>query len=85
MDEVDSKYIEVENNRATLVDKVSNFCKEDKFKKDDVSFNVGDHVNHPSFGDGVVVMVDKTIVTIAFPHPHGVKKMMKNHKSLTKV
>jgi len=30
-------------------------------------------------------MIDKSLVTIAFPHPYGVKKMMKNHKSLTKL
>ena len=54
-------------------------------QKDDVDFNVGDHVSHPDFGEGVVVMVDKSLVTIAFPHPYGVKKMMKNHKSLTKL
>ena len=53
--------------------------------KEDVSLETGDHVNHTEFGDGVVISVDKSIVTIAFPHPHGVKKMMKNHKSLTKV
>ena len=85
MDEVDSKYIESENNKPTLLDKVSNFCKEDKFKKEDVDFTVGDHISHPEFGVGVVVMVDKSIVTIAFPHPYGVKKMMKKHKSLTKL
>ena len=85
MDEIDTKYMEVENNKTTLIDKVSNFRKEDAFRKEDVSFEPGDHVNHADFGDGVVIMVDKSIITIAFPHPHGVKKMMKNHKSLTKV
>ncbi|MBQ2872875.1 MAG: UvrD-helicase domain-containing protein [Bacilli bacterium] len=85
MDEIDSKYLDIENNKTTLVDKVINFSKEDIFRKEDVSFEAGDHVNHPDFGDGVVIMVDKSIVTIAFPHPYGVKKMMKNHKSLTKV
>lgn len=85
MDEVDMRYMEVENNKTSLMDKVVNFCKEDKFRKDDVSIEVGDHVHHDTFGDGVVVMCDKSLVTIAFPHPHGVKKMMKNHKSLTKL
>ena len=85
MDEIDTKYMEIENNKTTLVDKVINFCKEDKFRKDDVSFDTGDHVNHSEFGDGVVISVDKSIITIAFPHPYGVKKMMKNHKSITKV
>ena len=85
MDEIDMRYMEVENNKTSLVDKVVNFCKEDKFRKEDVSFDTGDHVSHPDFGEGVVVMVDKSLVTIAFPHPYGVKKMMKNHKSLTKI
>ena len=85
MDEIDMRYMEVENNKTSLVDKVVNFCKEDKFRKEDVSFDAGDHVSHPDFGEGVVVMVDKSLVTIAFPHPYGVKKMMKNHKSLTKI
>ena len=85
MDEIDMRYMEIENNKTTIIDKLSNFKKEDKFRKEDVSFDVGDHVSHPDFGCGVVVMVDKSLVTIAFPHPHGVKKIMKNHKSLTKL
>ena len=85
MDEIDMRYMEIENNKTTIIDKLTNFKKEDKFRKEDVSFDVGDHISHPDFGCGVVVMVDKSLVTIAFPHPHGVKKMMKNHKSLTKV
>ena len=85
MDEIDTRYMEIENNKTTIIDKVANFRKEDKFRKEDVSFTVGDHVNHETFGEGVVIMIDKSVITIAFPHPHGVKKMMKNHKSLTKV
>lgn len=85
MDEIDERYIDVENNRVSVINKVVNFCKEDKFRKEDVSFNTGDHVSHPEFGEGVVIMVDKSLVTIAFSHPYGVKKMMKNHKSLTKL
>ena len=85
MDEIDTKYLEIENNKISVVDKVMNFCKEDKFRNDNVSFEVGEHVNHSDFGDGVVVSVDKSIVTIAFPHPYGIKKLMKNHKSLTKI
>ena len=85
MDEIDSKYLDTENNKATLLDKVVSFKKEDKFRKEDVSYETGDHVSHPDFGEGVVVMVDKSLITIAFPHPYGVKKMMKNHKSITKI
>ena len=46
---------------------------------------MGDHVRHEEFGEGVVISVDKSIITIAFPHPYGIKKMMAKHKSLSKV
>ena len=43
----------------------------------------GDLVNHDSYGTGVVIEVDGNLVTVAFKG--GVKKLMKNHKSLKKV
>ena len=85
MDEIDNKYLEEENNRASIVNKVVNFVKEDKFRKEDVSYKVGDHVRHDEFGEGVVISCDKSLVTIAFPHPYGIKKMMAKHKSITKI
>lgn len=44
----------------------------------------GDNVIHDTYGPGVVVMVDKSIATIAFKGV-GIKKLMKNHKSIKKV
>ncbi|MDD3341048.1 MAG: UvrD-helicase domain-containing protein [Bacilli bacterium] len=49
------------------------------------TYAVGDHIVHDSFGNGIVVSVDKMILTIAFPHPTGIKKLMKGHKSIRKV
>ena len=37
------------------------------------------------FGTGKVVEVTNTLVSVAFKHPHGIKKLMKNHKKLSKV
>ena len=85
MDEIDSKYIEEENNRIGIIKKAINFIKEDNFRKDDVSYNVGEHVRHVEFGEGVVISCDKSLVTIAFPHPYGIKKMMAKHKSISKI
>lgn len=85
MDEIDTKYMETENNRTGTVDKMVIFVKEDKFRKDDVSYQTGDHVRHDEFGEGVVISVDGSLVTIAFPHPYGIKKMMAKHKSITKI
>ena len=85
MDEIDSRYIECENNKTSIISKASNFVKGNMFRNDDVSYSVGDHVRHDEFGEGVVVAADKTLVTIAFPHPYGIKKMMAKHKSITKI
>ncbi|MBQ8219301.1 MAG: UvrD-helicase domain-containing protein, partial [Bacilli bacterium] len=85
MEEIDPKYLDVENNHTGIVNKVSNFVKGNMFRDEDVSYSVGDHVIHNEFGEGVVVSADKTLVTIAFPHPYGIKKMMAKHKSIRKI
>ena len=85
MDEIDGRYIEVENNRIGIINKMVNFVKEDKFRNDAVSYNPGDHVRHDEFGEGVVIAIDGSVVTIAFPHPYGIKKIMAKHKSITKI
>lgn len=85
MDEIDSKYLDVENNKSNIINSLFNFHKEDKIREEDISYNVGDHVRHDQFGEGVVIQCDKSIVTIAFPHPYGIKKMMAKHKSITKI
>ena len=85
MDEIDSKYLETDDNRTNIINKMINFVKEDKFRNDDVSYNIGDHVKHDEYGEGVVISLDGSIVTIAFSHPYGIKKMMAKHNSITKI
>lgn len=68
-----------------------NFTEEEKkekkefFHEEDVEYNIGDYVYHEIFGQGKVVEVTNTLVSIAFKHPYGIRKLMKNHKSLSKV
>ena len=85
MDEIDPKYLEIENNRKSVFKKVNNFVKEEMFNKNDVDYQAGDLISHTEYGQGVIISVDKSIITVAFPHPYGVKKLMKNHKSISKV
>ena len=59
------------------------FNKKEAFN-DDNGLKIGDNVIHDIYGPGVVVNVDKSIVTIAFKG-QGIKKLMKNHKSIKKV
>jgi DNA helicase-2/ATP-dependent DNA helicase PcrA len=44
----------------------------------------GDKVTHTVFGDGVVITMDEDVATIAFPAPHGIKKIVENHPALKK-
>ncbi len=59
------------------------FNKKEAFN-DDNRLKTGDNVIHDIYGPGVVVNVDKSIATIAFKG-QGIKKLMKNHKSIKKV
>lgn len=55
------------------------------FREEDVDYKVGDVVYHETFGTGKVVEVTNTLMSVAFKHPHGIKKLMKNHKKLSKI
>ena len=61
------------------------FISKENMIDNDADYNIGDRVVHTVFGNGVVVGIDKTILSIAFPHPHGIKKLIKGHKSIRKV
>ena len=78
--EIDDEYIDKPSIKKEFISKLD---KTKMFNLDN-GLNVGDNVVHDSYGPGVVVMVDKSIATIAFKAV-GIKKLMKNHKSIKKV
>ena len=82
--EIDNKYLDIENKANSIFSKVAKFTKNNMLKSD-ANYKVGDHVKHADYGEGVVVNIDKTLISIAFPHPLGVKKFIKNHRSITKI
>lgn len=49
-----------------------------------IEYKCGEKVTHNDFGEGVIISVDTSILTIAFPHPYGIKKIVKGHKSIRK-
>jgi len=77
-DLIDGTFIEKE-------EKVEKVNIEDKFYKDNVEYQVGDFVYHEVFGQGKDLGISGSLIEIAFKHPYGIKKLMKNHKSLSKV
>lgn len=80
--EISEDNIDSQNQTKPVVPTIN---KADKFYKDDVDYKPGDHVYHTDFGEGIVINVDKSIMTVSFPYPHLVKKLLKNHKSIKKI
>ena len=59
--------------------------KEKNVYENDQEFKYGDKIEHDTYGIGVVIDVTKTIITVAFKQSIGIKKLLKNHKSIRKV
>lgn len=55
----------------------------DSYEKNDL--NKGNKVSHSKFGEGIVVSVAGDNCVIAFQHPHGVKKLLKDHPAIKKI
>lgn len=84
MGEINKDLIE-SNAKEELPQKEEKLEVGEMFREEEIDYEVGDYVYHESFGTGRVVEVTNTLVSVAFKHPHGVKKLMKNHKKLSKV
>jgi DNA helicase-2/ATP-dependent DNA helicase PcrA len=87
INEIGNEYLEsdkIPDKKEIKLDRFKNSgIISEKVNHDDIK--VGDKINHTEFGIGVVITVDKSILTVAFKHPIGIKKLMKGHKSITKV
>lgn len=86
MSEISKELIETNVEEAEIPKaQTEKLKKEDVFREENVDYQVGDVVYHETFGTGKVVEVTNTLVSVAFKHPHGIKKLMKQHKMLSKV
>jgi DNA helicase-2/ATP-dependent DNA helicase PcrA len=80
IDEIDDKYIErrdsIKDNTSINIDKMYVNGGNDDLNK-------GDTIYHETLGNGVILSVDGDMIEVAFKV--GVKKLLKNHKSIKKV
>ena len=87
---VPSRFIsEIGSDLLEEISKKDNFLEKKKIDKkemlnDDNDLHPGDMINHDKYGFGVVIGIDGSIATISFKKD-GIKKLMKNHKSIRKV
>ena len=52
-------------------------------KEENADIKVGDIISHETLGTGVVISMNGDLIDVAFKA--GVRKLMKNHKSISKL
>ena len=81
IEEIDKQYLEIETRNP--INKITTKVK--KVIDKNAVYEVGERISHTEFGEGIVISIDKSILTVAFPHPIGIKKLMKGHPNITKL
>ena len=80
INEIDNDLLELDNKEELKAIK-----KENKMYDSDQEYTYGDKIEHDTYGVGVVIEVSKTIITVAFKNGIGIKKLLKNHKSIRRI
>lgn len=79
IDEIDKENLDIDSDTEEKTFDRSSMIDES------IDYKPGDKVIHDIYGEGVVIEVNSSILTIAFSHKYGIIKIMKGHKSLKKV
>lgn len=81
--EIDAELLDIENEHMLPEEKI---LKEELYHNEgEVTFKDGDIIMHMIYGRGVVIEVKKDFITVAFAKNYGIKKLLKNHKSIKKI
>lgn len=83
INEISDEYIETIGKKEDI-NVFKHKIDKNKMMNEDNDLHPGDMVNHDKYGFGVVVTIDGSIATISFKRD-GLKKLMKNHKSIHKM
>ena len=83
IEEIGKEYLEEIGKKESKVEIKSKIDKNMMYNNDN-DLHPGDMVNHDKYGFGVVINIDGSIATISFKNG-GLKKLMKNHKSIHKM
>lgn len=81
INEIDEEYLDIDKDKKStkILSKVHK--KIDK----NIKYEIGEKISHTDFGEGIIISIDKSILTVAFPHPIGIKKLMKGHPNIKKI
>ena len=80
--EIDQELLDIPN---TSLHEQNIIKKEEMYNNEDIDYKCGDVVMHTIYGRGVVVELLGGFINVAFAKNYGIRKLMKNHKSLRKL
>ena len=80
--EIDDEYLDKEEAKEKKYIKPKHIANNITITDSD-DYYLGEKINHNEFGQGVIITISDDLLTIAFPHPYGIKKIKKGHKSIT--
>ena len=81
IDEIPSSYLDsdVRDEKITVPTSMNKMINEKE------EYTIGQKIEFDLYGIGMIVGIDDRILTVAFPYPVGIKKLMKGHKKIRKV
>ena len=82
INEINEEYLE---NESIINNEAHNNIKFENVVDQTVEYKIGDKIIHDEFGEGIIVGVEKYIISVAFSYPAGIKKLIKGHRSIKKV
>ena len=84
INEIDDAYIKHVDKKEKKTSVFDSFVTDNVDSGVVESYRNGDIIVHKVFGEGVLISNDNGVLSIAFSHPHGVKKILATHPSIRK-
>ena len=82
INEIDQSLLDIQNEKMFQPEKI---VKDKMYNDGDIEYANGDIITHIIYGRGVVVEIQGEFISVAFAKNYGIKKLLKNHKSIKKV
>ena len=78
--EINKEYLDIDSN-----EKIQEKIVKEDYIDNNVTYKVGDKVEHDVYGMGMVVDIKEKTISVAFKHDIGIKTFIKGHKVIKKV
>lgn len=89
IDEIKPEHFEIKYRESLLREDYPNFDKKifltPKYGNENISFKIGDTIEHKVFGNGIVMGINDPYIEVLFKKPFLNKTLLKNHSAIIKL